>query len=55
MFSSDGTLIDGAGNPVNGTIFLAVPGSVRAARSVTILGATGRVTAYRWTRQGCRV
>lgn len=48
MFSSEGTLIDGNGNPVNGTIFLALPSVSRSARSITILGATGRVSAYRW-------
>jgi hypothetical protein len=48
MFSSDGTCIDQNGNPVNGTIFLGVPGQPLASRAVTILGATGRVRAFRW-------
>ena len=48
LFTSEGILVDGTGNPVNGTIFLALPGGGRSARSITILGATGRVTAYRW-------
>jgi len=48
MFSSDGTCIDQSGNPVNGTIFLGLPGRPLSARAITILGATGRVRAYRW-------
>ena len=48
LFTSDGTFVDGTGNPVNGTVFLSLPNGGRSARSITILGATGRVTAYRW-------
>jgi prepilin-type N-terminal cleavage/methylation domain-containing protein len=48
FFTSEGTFVDDAGNPVNGTIFLALPAGGRSARGITILGATGRVTAYRW-------
>jgi prepilin-type N-terminal cleavage/methylation domain-containing protein len=47
-FSSDGTCIDQTGNPVNGTLFLGIPGQPLSARAVTVLGATGRVRAYRW-------
>lgn len=53
MFTSDGTLIDQAGRPVNGTIFLTVRGaSTRSVRAITILGATGRVRAFRWNGAG---
>ena len=48
MFATDGTLIDGTGNPVNGTVYLALSTLPRSARAITILGATGRVSAYRW-------
>lgn len=48
-FNSDGTLVDQTGNPVNGTIFVAINGNPRSHRAVTILGATGRVRAYRWS------
>lgn len=51
MFSSDGTLVDQAGNPVNGTIFVAVPGQPRSQRAITILGSIGRVRGYRWDGQ----
>jgi len=48
LFSTDGTLIDQAGRPVNGTIFVGLPGRPFTYRAITVLGATGRVRAYRW-------
>jgi hypothetical protein len=48
MFTSEGMLVDAAGNPINGTIFLAIRGGANSVRAVTILGATGRVRGYRW-------
>jgi hypothetical protein len=51
-FSSDGTLIDGAGNPLNGTIFLSVLDVARSQRAVTILGGTGRVRGFKWNGFG---
>ena len=48
-FSSDGTLIDQSGNPLNGTIFLAVVNVVKSQRAVTIMGGTGRVRGFKWT------
>ena len=47
-FNSDGMLIDGAGNPVNGTIFLMLPNVPGSLRAVTVLGSIGRVRGYRW-------
>ncbi len=49
MFGADGTFVDAAGVPVNGTVFFGVPGQTETARAVTILGATGRVRGYRWS------
>ena len=49
FFLSDGTFVDQQGNPLNGSIFLGLPSHPETARAVTILGATGRVRAYRWT------
>ena len=49
MFNTDGMLIDGAGTPINGSIFLVIPGIAGSHRAVTIMGSTGRVRAYRWT------
>jgi prepilin-type N-terminal cleavage/methylation domain-containing protein len=48
-FNTDGSFIDTAtGNPINGTLFLSTPNTTLSLRSVTVLGATGRVRAYRW-------
>ena len=49
MFTSDGSFVDQAGKPVNGTIFVGLPDEPLSARAITIVGATGRVRAYRWT------
>jgi hypothetical protein len=47
-FSSDGSLVDQNGNPINGTIFLALPSISQSFRAVTVMGATGRVRGYKW-------
>lgn len=59
MFNSSGTFIGttatnnfasvGNNNPVNGTIFIGIPGKKTTARAVTILGGTGRVRTYFYT------
>jgi prepilin-type N-terminal cleavage/methylation domain-containing protein len=48
-FSTDGTLIDQSGNPLNGTVFLAVPNILQSQRAVTVMGSIGRVRGYKWT------
>src|ERR1700676_1080681 len=48
LFSSDGTLIDQNGNPLNGTIFVAIPGVARSFRAVTVMGGTGRIRGFKW-------
>jgi len=46
-YQSDGTfVINGVGTPINGTVFLGLPGQANTARAITILGATGRVRSY---------
>jgi prepilin-type N-terminal cleavage/methylation domain-containing protein len=52
QFQSDGTLIDGNGNQVNGSMFMGVPNIPTTARAVTILGATGQVRMYHGTGGG---
>jgi prepilin-type N-terminal cleavage/methylation domain-containing protein len=42
MFTSDGSLIDSAGDVVNGSIFVGLPSQPLTARAVTIFGVTGR-------------
>ncbi|MBI3669731.1 MAG: hypothetical protein HY237_08135 [Acidobacteria bacterium] len=49
VFQSDGTFADNAtSQPINGTVFVGLPGQSATARAVTILGATGRVRPYKW-------
>ena len=51
LFQSDGELVDGSTyQPINGTVFLGVPGTATTARAVTVLGSTGRVRG--WTGNG---
>jgi Tfp pilus assembly protein FimT len=49
QFQSDGTLTNGNGSPVNITVFVGVANIPTTARSVTVLGNTGRVSPYRGT------
>jgi hypothetical protein len=49
QFQSDGTLTNGNGTPVNITVFVGVANIPTTARSVTVLGNTGRVSPYRGT------
>jgi prepilin-type N-terminal cleavage/methylation domain-containing protein len=48
MFNSEGMLVDNAGLPVNGSIFMLIPNQAGSYRAVTILGTTGRVRGFRW-------
>ena len=47
-FNTEGALIDTGGAPVNGTVFLAIPGQNLSYRAVTVQGSTGRVRGYKW-------
>lgn len=48
MFTSDGTLVDSAGDVVNGSIFLGTPDQPLTARAVTIFGVSGLTRAWKW-------
>jgi prepilin-type N-terminal cleavage/methylation domain-containing protein len=48
MFTSEGTFVDAAGDPLNGTAFLAIPDQPTSVRAVTIFGATAMIRAWRW-------
>lgn len=50
-FNPDGTLSDGAGVPLNGTIFIGSLNDQMLARAVTLTGVTGRAQGYRWDGQ----
>ena len=54
-FTPDGTLVNQDGESVNGTVFLAMPGQVRSARALTVLGSTGRIRGYRWDGSAWRL
>jgi prepilin-type N-terminal cleavage/methylation domain-containing protein len=48
MFNTEGHLVDGAGNPLSGSIFLNIPQLAGSVRAVTVLGGVGRVRGWRW-------
>jgi prepilin-type N-terminal cleavage/methylation domain-containing protein len=48
QFLSDGSFGAAVGVPVNGTVFIGIPGQPFTARAVTVLGSTGRIRAYHW-------
>lgn len=48
-FVSNGTFVDHTGSPLNGTVFVGVPGNSKTAHAVTILGATGKIQLYHWS------
>jgi prepilin-type N-terminal cleavage/methylation domain-containing protein len=48
IFQSDGELVSAATlQPINGTVFLGVPGSPLSVRAITVLGSTGRVRGWK--------
>ncbi|MGA7623216.1 MAG: type II secretion system protein [Candidatus Acidiferrales bacterium] len=53
LFQSDGELVDGTlYQPLSGTVFLGQNGPNTTSRAVTVLGATGRVRAWKGTGTG---
>jgi type II secretory pathway pseudopilin PulG len=53
LFQSDGELVDGTlYQPLSGTVFLGQTGPNTTARAITVLGATGRVRAWKGTGTG---
>jgi len=50
LFQSDGELVNGTTfQPINGTVFLGLPGKNTSARAITVLGGTGRVRGWKGT------
>jgi prepilin-type N-terminal cleavage/methylation domain-containing protein len=47
-FLSNGQFVDTVGAPLNGTIYVGIPGDTATQRAITITGATGRIRSYRW-------
>ena len=48
MFTSEGTFVNSVGDPLNGTVFIGVPGQPTSARAITMLGTTALVHPWRW-------
>jgi prepilin-type N-terminal cleavage/methylation domain-containing protein len=48
IFTSEGTFVNQSGEPLNGTVFLAIPGDEMSIRAVTVFGPTALVHGYRW-------
>lgn len=49
MFTSDGSLIDSAGDVANATIYVSKPNAIETTRAVTILGVTGMIRKWKWS------
>ena len=48
LFQSDGELVSAARlQPINGTVFLGVPGNPMSVRAITVLGSTGRIRGWK--------
>src|SRR3984885_1175621 len=48
VFQSDGELVSAATlQPINGTVFLGVPGNPMSVRAITVLGSTGRIRGWK--------
>jgi prepilin-type N-terminal cleavage/methylation domain-containing protein len=47
-FTSDGSLLDSSGDPINGTVFFGDPARSSSARALTIFGATGLIHGWKW-------
>jgi hypothetical protein len=53
LFQSDGEMVNGVTYlPINGTVFLGQTGPNTTARALTVLGATGRVRAWKGSGTG---
>lgn len=48
IFTSDGSLVDGSGVPVSGTMYLGIEGNRDTARAITLSGSTARARFYRY-------
>lgn len=48
IFQSDGEFVSAATlQPINGTVFLGVPGNPLSIRAITVLGSTGRIRGWK--------
>jgi prepilin-type N-terminal cleavage/methylation domain-containing protein len=49
FFTSEGTLVDSSGDPVNGTLFVGQTNDKTTARALTIFGVTGLIRTWKWS------
>ena len=47
-FTSEGTFVDSTGDPLNGTVYMAVNGQPMSQRAIAILGATALIRPFSW-------
>ena len=48
VFTSEGTFVDSTGDPLNGTVYMAVNGQPMSQRAIAILGATALIRPFSW-------
>jgi Tfp pilus assembly protein FimT len=48
IFTSEGTLVDSVGDPLNGTVFLGIENQKTTARAITIFGPTALLRVWKW-------
>jgi prepilin-type N-terminal cleavage/methylation domain-containing protein len=51
IFTSEGTFVDTAGDPLNGTVFLGRINDPSSSRAITIFGPTALIRLWRWDGQ----
>ena len=49
MFTSDGSLIDAAGDVTNGTILSVTSKTPETTRAITVWGVTGLMRSWKWS------
>jgi prepilin-type N-terminal cleavage/methylation domain-containing protein len=49
FFTSEGTLVDTSGDPINGTLFVGQTGDTSTAHALTVFGVTGLIRSWKWT------
>jgi prepilin-type N-terminal cleavage/methylation domain-containing protein len=48
LFTSDGSFVTAAGQPLNGTLFLGRNNEPGSARAITVFGPTALIKSWRW-------
>jgi prepilin-type N-terminal cleavage/methylation domain-containing protein len=48
IFTSEGSVVDQTGDPLNGTVFVGRPSDPQTSRAITVFGPTALVQGYAW-------